>query len=305
MIYTVTAADGSTAQYTVKIDFEYIPALTSFSIDGTSGAINQQDKTISVTSTLWVKPASGGGFGSPTVSHDGVFISYPYEVYKYDPLAGNLLWRFWEGHGGGGLTSAYANGYIYVRDWVHIGFGKGYLTFDAENGEIVDESLVSALPHAMIPALTETTQFSVIEGTLKAVDLNSHGPIWSFTGDGRLVSAPIVINNNVIVGSSSGLIYALDTFSGEQIWSANSGAAIVDPYYNEIGNKSLTGFGAGEGYLVVPASNVLTAWRLEPGLPSIPLPAFTSGAPSENRFPSSVWDRVGPAYPRLYKRLSR
>jgi outer membrane protein assembly factor BamB len=41
---------------------------------------------------------------------------------------------------------------------------------------------------------------------------------WTFSGDGHLVTAPVVVNNTVFVGSSSGNVYGLDVGTGAQIW---------------------------------------------------------------------------------------
>jgi outer membrane protein assembly factor BamB len=112
-----------------------------------------------------------------------------------------------------------------------------------------------------MPAIGATTGFFLNSGTLQAVDLTSHNILWGFPGDGTLVSAPIVINQYVIVGSSSGNVYAINATTGSNIWSKNAGAAIAAPLDSDL-NQPLTGLGAGEGYLVVPAGNVLTAWKL-------------------------------------------
>jgi len=113
-----------------------------------------------------------------------------------------------------------------------------------------------------IPAFSTQTGFFQSAATLQAIDLSSHGVLWSFTGDNRLVSAPIVIDNVVIVGSSSGNVYAVDAASGSQImWGANAGAPIEGPDEHNV-SQPLTGFGAGEGYLIVPAGSKLSAWHI-------------------------------------------
>lgn len=49
VVYTVTAADGTTANYTVTITLSAEKAITSYSINGVAGMINESAKTISVT----------------------------------------------------------------------------------------------------------------------------------------------------------------------------------------------------------------------------------------------------------------
>jgi len=112
-----------------------------------------------------------------------------------------------------------------------------------------------------IPAFSTQTGFFQSGGTLQGVDLSTHNPLWSFIGDGRIVSAPIVIDDVVIVGSTSGNVYAVDGTTGSQIWIGSAGAPIAGPDEQNVA-EPLTGFGAGEGYLIVPAGNVITAWHI-------------------------------------------
>jgi len=90
-------------------------------------------------------------------------------------------------------------------------------------------------------------------GTLVGVDLPSGQVLWSFAGDGSLTSAPLIVNQTIYIGSSSGTLFGLNT-SGQQIWSTQVGAAI--PALDE----GTTGLGAGDGLLVVPTASVLVAY---------------------------------------------
>lgn len=202
---------------------------------------------------LWTAEVSNGDHSSPAVSSDGVFVTYPCQAYKFDPLTGAALWHYSGGcDGGGGRTPVYANGQLYMRDWINpLG-----LIFNSSTGGKVGN--FTATP---IPAFTTSTGYFLDSGTLKGIDLSSNAVLWSFVGDGALVSAPIIINDIVVVGSSSGNIYALDANTGVQKWSGSTGFPIAAPdEYNA--SPPLTGLGAGEGYLVVPAGNVLTGWHI-------------------------------------------
>jgi outer membrane protein assembly factor BamB len=217
---------------------------------GSLGTVYAVDE--STGNVLWTAGVAHGSNSSPTVSSDGVFVSYPCQVYKFDPFTGSSLWHYSGGcSGGGGRTSPYANGLLYMRDWSNpLG-----LVFDGGAGTQV--GTFAATP---IPAFSTQTGFFLSAGTLQGIDLISNNVLWSFVGDGMLISAPVVIGQVVIVGSSSGNVYALDAATGTQIWSGSAGAAISGP--NEDGWQTVTGFGAGEGYLVVPAGNVLTVWHI-------------------------------------------
>src|SRR5258708_4933940 len=218
---------------------------------GTLYAVDESNGNV-----IWTAAVANGDDSSPTVSSDGVFVSYPCQVYKFD-LSGSPLWHYSGGcSGGGGRTSVYANGLLYVRDWTT---PVGHV-FNAATG--AQAGSFNAAFGAPIPAFSTQTGFFQSGGTLQGVDLSSHRVLWSFAGDGHIVSAPIVIDDVVIVGSSSGNVYAVDAASGSQItWSANAGAAIARPDEQNV-SQALTGFGASEGNLIVPAGNKLTAWHI-------------------------------------------
>jgi outer membrane protein assembly factor BamB len=72
-----------------------------------------------------------------------------------------------------------------------------------------------------------------------------------------LVSSPIVVNQAVIVGSSSGQLYGLNAATGAQLWTTNAGGTITGGT-----NNVLSGLAAGDGLLVVPAGTTVSAYVL-------------------------------------------
>jgi outer membrane protein assembly factor BamB len=219
---------------------------------GTVYAVDESDGSI-----LWTQGVANGDDSSPAVSADGVFVSYPCQVYKFDPVSGTTLWHYSGGcEGGGGSTDALGSGLLFTRDWSAL----PYTIFDASSGAIAGN--YAADP---IPALGSQTGYFLSAGTLRGITLSLPLPaaLWSFAGDGSLVSAPIIVNGDVFVASSSGRVYALDGSTGTQLWSGNAGAAISAAVSASVAQPQ-PGLGAGEGYLVVPAGSVVTAWRLSP-----------------------------------------
>lgn len=208
---------------------------------------------------LWTANFDSAGGSSPAVSANGVFVSYACEVDDFAPYSGASLWHYNGGcTGGGGSTPALANSELYARN---LGITSNLnLIFDGGTGNDL-----GSFQAARIPAFNTTTGFFLANGsppTLSAMTLASKAVAWTFSGDGQLVSAPIVVNDKVIVGSASGVVYALDANTGATVWTGNAGAPIAAP--DEINLAVLTGLGAGEGYLVVPAGSTITAWRLSP-----------------------------------------
>lgn len=213
-------------------------------VGGTLYAIDESNGNI-----LWTQGVANGQSSSPAVSSDGVFVSYPCQVYKFDPYSGASLWHYAGGcSGGGGDTPVYANGSLYVRDWTSF----PPKIFDAATGAILGNFTSTA-----IPALTTQSGFYLNAGTLQGVNLSSHSVVWNFAGDGQLSMAPIVIDNTVVVGSDLGNLYALDGTTGAQIWTGYAGGPMG---VTVTGN--IVGIAAGEGYLIVPAGNVVTGWHL-------------------------------------------
>jgi outer membrane protein assembly factor BamB len=229
---------------------------------GTLYAVDEASGTV-----LWTELVENGDSSSPAVSATGVYVSYPCQVYDFDPVSGTQLWRYNGGcEGGGGRTPVLAGGKLYVRD---LEAGR---IFDAANGNSLGN-----FTSAAAPAVTATTAFFLTsDGTLNWFDLQSatQGP--SFKGDGSLVSTPIVIDNQVIVGSSQGNLYALDTQSGVLQWQVKAPAGLLAAGDTE-NTIFFTGVAAANGILVVPAGSALVAYSMFG--PPAPANLTATGAP--------------------------
>jgi outer membrane protein assembly factor BamB len=237
---------------------------------GTGGVVYALSETDGTQ--LWASPVMTGDKSSPALSDDGVFVSYVCPtVYKFDRPSGSLMWQYPMAQncsGGGGRTAAYFQGRLYVRNPI------------STNGVILDSisgTLVGTFSAGPIPALAGSTRYTLVGGTLYAVNLPNGTTAWTFSGDGTLTSAPIVVNSQVYVGAGSGNLYALDSASGSVLWSTNTGAAIPAPDEQNV-SQPLTGMNAGEGLLVVAAGNVLAAYGPAPTPTPTATPSFTPTA---------------------------
>jgi len=207
---------------------------------------------------LWTASVANGDNSSPSVTSDGVYVSYSCpNVYKLNPANGAQIWRYSTGcSGGGGKTTVLYNGRLYVRD-----YNPDYI-FDSQTGGIAGSFLSKSAP-----AFSGSRGFFLngpkgfgSYGTLEARDVNSNIVAWSFAGDGQLQSSMLVVNDYVYVGSNSGKLYAVDATTGQQVWSTTAGASI--PYVDEHNvSQPLTGFAAGEGILVIPTNTKLVAYE--------------------------------------------
>jgi outer membrane protein assembly factor BamB len=210
---------------------------------GTVYAVRESDGAV-----LWTQPVSNGDNSSPALSATDAYVSYACGlVYAFDRVTGERRW-FNDGpcSGGGGKTPVYHAGRVYSRDF----FANEIL--DADTG-----ALVGTFQAGPAPAFAGKTGLFLSGGTLTA--MVGRRTVWSFTGDGGLVTAPIVVGSTVFVGSSSGMLYGLDLRRGRVVWSTNVGAPISGPDEQNV-SQPHTGLGAGQGLLVVPAGSRLVAY---------------------------------------------
>jgi outer membrane protein assembly factor BamB len=204
-----------------------------------------------------------GDHSSPAVSGGSVFVSYACnQAYAFGATVLNPLWHYSTFcSGGGGKTVVSVGGRAYTRDF------NGNLILDAATGNLIGPftpanttALAPAVDHSSLYVVT--APFNTSPFTLSAQNLADGTTRWSFVGDGRLDTAPIVLATSstayVIEGSSSGMLFALDAATGAQVWSANVGAPISAP--DEQNAFPLSGLGAGQALLIVPAGNTVSAY---------------------------------------------
>jgi outer membrane protein assembly factor BamB len=200
---------------------------------------------------LWQEEVENGDNSSPAVSSSGVYVSYACtQAYAFAPATGAQLWHFAGNcEGGGGRTPALFGGRVYVRDFV-----ESNVVLDPMTGASLGTFIAGS-----IPAFDGTRMFSVMGAALTASTLPAFGAAWTFSGDGHLVTAPVVVNGFVYVGSSLGQLYALDEALGTTAWSVNLGAALAGPDEQNV-SQPLTGLAAAGGALIVPASGSVFAY---------------------------------------------
>jgi len=242
---------------------------------GTIYALRETDGAL-----LWADSVVNGDDSSPALSGDGVFVSYTCpNVYKFDRSLGTLLWQDGPAgcSGGGGRTAVYYQGRLYVRN-----------TTSNVTGSIIDSQTgasVGSYPAGPGPALAGSMRFTLAGQTLYAVDLQTGATLWTFSGDGTLSSAPIVVNQQVYEGATSGNLYALDAGSGQLLSTMAVGSSISAPDEQNV-SQPLTGLSAGDGLLVVPASTVLVAYGAAPPTPTAT--ATPTSSPTATSTPTST-----------------
>ena len=230
-------------------------------------AVNAQDGNIK-----WSVANAGGDQSSPAVTPNAIYMSYSCNnVWALTPATGNLIWHHTSScFGGGGRTPVFYNSRVYARDEA-----LENLALDAGTG-----TPVADFPTGPAPAFHGSTGFfvNVFPAMLQAKDISTGAVKWSFTGDGNISSAPIVVNGTVYVGSTGGKLFALDENTGANVWTGTVGASVNRPDEHNL-SEPLTGLGAGEGLIVVPASNLVVAYQAAPvGPPTIYVEEGTNNA---------------------------
>lgn len=205
---------------------------------------------------LWLQTVTGTD-GSVAVTLDGVYASPPCTATALQPLTGAPLWTVNTGCvGGGGATPIVAGGRMYASMSPGSGFSGD--VYDAETGTVL-----GTVNYTTTPAATASNVYALVSNntslSLESLAASNNQVNWTFTGDGTLASPPIVVNNYVFEGSSNGNLYALDATSGSLLRTWALGAAVPGPYGNQ--TQGLT---AGDGLLVVPAGNTVTAFVISP-----------------------------------------
>jgi outer membrane protein assembly factor BamB len=199
-------------------------------------------------SVVWSASVLNGGFGAPAVSSTGVYVSYPCSTYDFQPLTGTQVFFTNTGcEGGGGATPVVANGLVYSPAGSSTGGGA---VFNASSG-----ALVGSYTSTGSPAFNASSGYFLQSGTLNALSGSNDSILWSFTGDGALTTSPIVVNQAVIIGSSTGNVYALNAATGQQLWTVNAGGSLQS-------GGTTSALAAGDGLLIVPAGNQVVAYTL-------------------------------------------
>jgi outer membrane protein assembly factor BamB len=137
------------------------------------------------------------------------------------------------------------------------GFDYSGATFSADTGTLLRQFEADSSKDPA-PAFAGRLGFFVHAGVLTARNVETGATIWSFTGEDGFGSSPIVAGSTVYIGSAGGVLYALDRVSGRVLWSAQAGPSFLGS--ERPMQLMWTGLGAGNGLLVTPAGNRLTAW---------------------------------------------
>lgn len=214
----------------------------------------------STGATSWAQQL-GAADVTPAVTAGGVYIA----CRDLTPSTGAVIWSNSTNCEGGG-TPVVANQLLYSPTTGNLGPG-GYDGFILDAGTGTEAGTYTADDP---PAFTATMGYFVQNGTLEGMSIPGDTVQWSFElapGEGSFVGAPIVVNQYVLIGVSTGSpnseggIYAIDGSTGTQVWFQPYNGDAVDTAPLMI-QQPQSGLAAGDGLLVVPVGTKLYAYFL-------------------------------------------
>lgn len=223
---------------------------------------------------LWTAPVQNGDNSSPAVTPTGVYVSYAGpQIYDFNPTTGSQIWHYDSGfEGGGGSTPVYYNGNLYTRNFgaftaFNAATGAQLATFNPAFGTTTAPAFSNGVGY--ITASTSNGKF------LDAFDPSTGAVLWSKSAaNGIFATAPLVINNIVFAGSSTGYVYEYDA-SGNLVGSFNVGNGINFPDESNV-SQPLTGLTAGDGLLAIPSGTTLNLYSVAPEPSAVALVGFVA-----------------------------
>jgi outer membrane protein assembly factor BamB len=229
---------------------------------GTVYAIREKDGSVA-----WSQSVANGDWSAPTLSEDGVFVSYPCQAYEFDIVTGALRWNYNGGcDGGGGVTTALYDQLLFASELLSGNPSAGNVLL-AFNGKRIGTlgNLSSSLAYqrgvgfSYPPAWQAGMGYFVSDSAgLVAVGVG-FGVKWHFAGDNTISPAAIVVNGHVIAASNAGHLYVLDGAAG------TLQQTLTLPASSQIGEGGVpNGLAAGDELIAVPYLQTLTAYAGSP-----------------------------------------
>jgi hypothetical protein len=191
--------------------------------------------------------------------------------YGLDPATGRILWNDYDNcDGGGTLMSSFDGAQVWGEDSRGgQGSDTGYV-YNPGTGAVTKRFTGYAPAFGYGEAVQTTLSADGYSTALQAIDPASLAVRWSFAEPSGTEQAegsmPLLADGYVFAEGSQGQVWALSPCTGDVVWQSQ-----VSPFPNSISWEPLPGLAAGDGYLVVPTANGLTAFKGH-GVPTSPAP---------------------------------
>lgn len=192
------------------------------------------------------------GEGTPTFTGSALVDSSVCNQVAISAATGRLLWKRYAGCGGGGFATTVAyHTRSGTRIWA-LDEGIPNAMLDPASGKLLGSYSTTATP-----TFAGNFAYYVTGGAVRAETISSNWVEWSFSPPSPVQSAPVRAGRAVYAESADGTVYALDAITGRVLWHGIAGAPVIT---NEYFAGVIPGMAAGDGRLVVAASNRLAAF---------------------------------------------
>lgn len=194
---------------------------------------------------------------SPAVTPTAVYFANRCpDAYRFTADLKQVKWHYGSPNcNGPGVTPVVAGRTLYVRD--QIWPNPSLFKFDAVTGHLM-AALYGGGPPPAIRG-NQLVFLNEIDRRLEARRVDTDDYQWLFSGDGGLITAPIIAGDWVFVGSESGTLFALDIASGHIVWQAS-----VDVPFDRVeegGVYAPRGLAVADGLLVLPTARRITVYH--------------------------------------------
>ena len=183
------------------------------SADGNVHALNARTGAVQ-----WISTIAGGIPGAPlTVANGLVFANSNTTLTVLDAATGSQLWSY---NAGGSILClpAVANGVVY--------FGAEYQNLYALNATTGNVLWQVTLPFYFdsAPTVVNGVVYVGAGSSVFALNASNGQTLWQSTTDSFERTSPAVSNGVVYAASDAGFLYALNAYTGSQLWNYNTGS---------------------------------------------------------------------------------
>lgn len=199
---------------------------------------------------VWKYPTKGMIWGAPTI-FDGVCYvgSMDHNVYALDLENGTERWRY-------EATGAIVMAPIAVEGQLLFGaLDHKFYALDRDNGFVDWSFSGNSNWFWASPVVADGTVYAAsVDGLVYALTLRDGTQRWKFDVESKVVVAPIVTDESVIVGSDSGKVWFLDRISGGKTF---------EPGYAPMGDKIRSAMVLADG-TVFGSTSDNQIWAIDP-----------------------------------------
>ena len=192
---------------------------------------------------FWTSTYLDGDGSSISVNGTGVYVAAGCSWFRLSVTTGAVLWKGNSGClGGGGGTTYLNNG----RD------------FETVGNRVVDASTGAKVgTFNGTPAFRGTDGYFAKGASLLCENILTLKPVFTASLPGSATTSPVIAGSVLYVGTSNSKAYGISTTTGKVVWSA---ALPGVPGGGTQYSSPVSDIGVGDGLLVVPTGNVVTAF---------------------------------------------